>query len=312
MKQIIKSLLPYLPVSVRSKISKKVTEKKIAAHRERKKRIIIQQDELKNIINKFDLAHDIIIHSSLSNIGKVEGGGGYVIELLLEKVNLEKNTLLAPALPYLGTTTEYLDTLELFDLTTAKNAMGNIPNQLMKKEGCLRSFHPTHSVIALGAKNFYYTNEHEKSKTPFGSTSPYYKITENEGKILMFGVGLNSITNFHVYEDLLAEHLPFKVYDDKEYKINSTNGLLHLDITTKVHNIHLSVKRDCERARKNLIANGYITTYTLGDSEVSLLDAKGLTITLLKMLVSGESIYGSVGLNATQKEFVNKKILELS
>lgn len=312
MKHLIKSIIPYLPKILRKKISKIVTNKKIEQHKERKKRVLISLSDVENVLDKLDLTHDIIIHSSMSNIGKIEGGGVALTNLLISKLNLNNITLLAPALPFLGTTSEYLDNLSLFDLRTAKNAMGGIPNQIMKREACARSFHPTHSVIALGANSELYVQDHEKSQTPFACTSPYYKLTKNNGKILMFGVGLNSITNFHVYEDLLAEHLPFKVYEDKTYQVDSTKGDQNIIINTRVHDVRMSAKRDCERARKNLNANDYITTFKLGDSEVSLLDAKGLTVTLLEMLLAGQSIYGKVKLSNEQNEFVKQKLTELS
>jgi aminoglycoside 3-N-acetyltransferase len=259
-----------------------------------------------------DLTKDTLIHSSLSNIGKIEGGGVKLTNMLLDKFNLKETTLLAPALPFLGPSAEYLDNIKLFDLTTAKNAMGNIPNQIMKKEGCLRSFHPTHSVIALGGNSQNYIENHENSKTPFCSNSPYYKLTKNDGKILMFGVELNSITNFHVYEDILSEHLPFDVYSKKTYQVKAVNGKTNMSIETKVHDIRMSAKRDCESARKHLISNGYITTYKIGDSEISLLDAKGLTVTLLQMLLNGESIYGKIKITTQQKKIINEKLFELA
>lgn len=300
MKTLIKQLKQYLPNFLKKKIDEKVQEDKLKKHRERKQRVVVSLTEVENILDKFTFDRDIIIHSSTSNIGKIEGGAKQLTELILSKIDLTSCTLLAPALPFLGSQKEYLDNLESFDLSEAKNAMGNISNMIMKVNGCQRSFHPTHSVIAVGSEAKYYVDYHEKCKTPFCSESPYAKLTEKSGKILMFGVNLNSITNFHVYEDMLGEYLPFEVYSNKVYKIDSKNNDKQIAIEVIAHNPMLSAKRDCERARPYLKKNGYIQTYKLGDSEVSLLDAKGLTITLLEMLLDGQSIYGKVKLTDNQ------------
>lgn len=311
LKTFIKSIKNYLPTFLKKKLDDRVKRNKLKKHKERKQRVYVKLEEIENILNKFDFNSDVIIHSSTSNIGKIEGGAKNLTDLIISKIDLSKYTLLAPALPFLGSMKEYLDSCDNFNLENAKNAMGNISNMIMKKEGCLRSLHPTHSVIAVGKDGEYYTFDHELCTTPFCTNSAYYKITKNGGKILMFGVNLNSITNFHVYEDMLGELLPFEVYEKGKYTIKSTNGIIEKNIEVKAHNPFLSAKRDCEKARKYLEKNGYIETYSIGDSEISLLDAKGLTITLLEMLLKGESIYGKVKLSNEQKTEVEELLKEL-
>ncbi len=310
-KRIFKLIKLYLPDFLKRELNKKVIENKLDKHRERKQRVFVTREEVISILDNFDLNSDIIVHSSTSNIGKIEGGAQKLTDLIISKIDLDKYTLLAPALPFLGSMKSYLDSLEDFDLTTAKNAMGNISNMIMKKEGCKRSLHPTHSVIAIGINSDLYASNHELCNTPFCQESPYYKLTQNNGKILMFGINLNSVTNFHVYEDMLSELLPYHVYTDKSYKIPCTDGNTEIIVTTKAHNPFLSAKRDCERARKYLINNGYIQAYKIGDSEISLLDAKGLTVTLLEMLIDGRSIYGKVKLSKEQRVKVNNFLEEL-
>lgn len=310
-KKFIKILFPYLPETLKKKVFEISKKSKLSAHKERKQRVKISLSEVEEVLNNLNLSCDTIIHASTSNIGKIEGGTVNLTNLIVSKVNTEKYTLLAPALPFLGSTKDYLISLNYFDLSLAKNAMGNISNQIMKNNESFRSFHPTHSVVALGLNADNYTNTHHLEATPFGEGSPYSKLTWNKGKILMFGVDLNSVTNFHVYEDMILKEIPFKVYSDETFKIKSINKGNESYITTPVHNQFLSAKRDCELARKDLIKNGYIKSYKLGDSEVSLLDAKGLTITLLQMLLDGRTIYGKVKLSKSQELYIKEKASKL-
>ena len=117
--------------------------------------------------------------------------------------------LLAPALPFNTSMNDHLEQCAAFDVRTAKNAMGAIANVVMQQPGCLRSVHPSHSTLAHGARAAYYVDAHGRDATPFGPHSPFCKLTQDRGQILLFGVGLNSVTCFHVYEDLLGAALPF-------------------------------------------------------------------------------------------------------
>jgi hypothetical protein len=50
----------------------------------------------------------------------------------------------------------------------------------------------------------------------------------------------------------------------------------------------------------------------VGESEISLLDARGLTTTLLEMLLAGDSVYGSVSLAPAQRAAVKERLAELA
>ena len=190
--------------------------------------------------------------------------------------------------------------------------MGDISNLLMRRDDCVRSLHPSHSVIAVGKNSQEYICEHHLSKTPFDKYSPYSKLSLLNGHILMFGVGLNSVTCNHVYEDMLGSLLPFKVYSEKIYEIPcivETEEEHHI-VSTRAHNPIYSAKRDAELARCYLEKSGAIKTLCLGDSEVSMLNVRKLNLVLLKMLLDGKSIYGKVRLNKFQRDKITQLISE--
>lgn len=183
--------------------------------------------------------------------------------------------------------------------------MGAISNWVMAMPDALRSLHPTHSVVALGASANEYVAEHERDSTPFGPNSPYHKLTLRGGKIVMFGVGLNSVTCFHVYEDMLGSAMPLSVYLDQRFDVPCIGPAGDaVMVTTSCHNPSVSAIRECERARDTLVKAEAIKTYTLGDSELSVIDARLFTVTLLKMLANGKSIYGDVKLIPAQRQRV--------
>ena len=81
---------------------------------------------------------------------------------------------------------------------------------------------------------------------------------------------------------------------------------------TSCHCPFLTARRECERTRPYLERAGHIRTVPIGESEISLLDARGLTTTLLKMLLAGDSIYGPVSLTAAQAAAVKQCLAELA
>jgi aminoglycoside 3-N-acetyltransferase len=284
-----------------------------AEARERKQRTQFSVQEIAGALDQCSFSGDLILHSSISNIGKLRDGTALdLARQIMSRLDLKAVTLLAPALPFNTAMTDYLDQYPSFDVRTAKNAMGAIANIVMQQEGCLRSVHPTHSTLALGANAAHYADGHEKDSTPFGPNSPYAKLTRRRGKILMFGVGLNSVTNFQVHEDLLGALLPFEVYQPRRYAIPCIDRQGRtLVVHTLCHCPFLAARRDGERARRYLQRGGHIRTQRVGESEISLLDARGLTATLLEMLLHGDSIYGPVKLPGKQKAAVEKCLSEL-
>lgn len=309
MKRTLKKTLPYLPRSVQQWLRSLAERKRQADKVTRKQRTQVRLADLLAHLDDFRLRGDVILHSSLSNIGKFDCSPQQIAEAFAERLVGPGRTLLLPALPYNTTMKEYLDGVTGFDVRSAPNAMGAIPNILMGRNGALRSVHPSHSVVSLGERAADYVGDHEQDVTPFAGNSPYRKLTMANGSILMLGVGLNSVTNFHVYEDLLGAAMPIQVYLPSPRKVPCVRGDgSPIEVTAVCHDPRVSAIRQCERARPFLKKEGAIRTVLFGESELSVIDARGFSRTLLKMLLLGESIYGPVCLNAGQRRAVESSL----
>jgi len=314
MKRLVKLAMPLLPLGLRHAVNDFAATKRRAEARRRKERTRFSLADVGRALDHLPFSADLIVHSSISNIGKLaDGTAPDLAREIFSRIDLARYTLLAPALPFNSLMKDYLDQCAAFDVRTATNAMGAIANIVMRQPGCLRSVHPSHSTLALGAKAAHYVEGHERDATPFGPHSPFRKLTENRGQILMFGVGLNSVTCFHVYEDLLGPALPFEVYQAKRYEVPCTDrDGAALRVRTSCHCPFLTARRECERTRPYLERAGHIRTMPIGESEISLLDARGLTTTLLEMLLAGDSVYGSVSLAPAQRTAVRERLAELA
>lgn len=150
----------------------------------------------------------VMLHSSLSNLGSVEGGAETVVEAFLEAMGPE-GTLVTPAF----TPGAWVEHLAMPDCRTCcpqdfcpsswPSHEGAIPNAALRRPGRLRSCHPTHSWVANGARAAELLRDHRHASTPCGRGNPFEKLVELDGCIVILGVGVNTITLWHYFEDIL-------------------------------------------------------------------------------------------------------------
>ena len=144
--------------------------------------------------------HHVLIHSSLSSLGRVAGGAPAVARALLDVVGPE-GTVLAPTL----TGNEHIgpDTRLVFDPAGSPCWTGRIAETVRTWPAAVRSLHPTHSVAAVGAAAARLTEGHEDCVTPCGPGSPYARLAADpDGAILLLGCDHESNTTLHHVEEL--------------------------------------------------------------------------------------------------------------
>ena len=150
----------------------------------------------------------VMLHSSLSSLGHVEGGASTVVEALMDAIGPE-GTLLTPAFTE-GAWKEHLAMPDCQDCPGREfcpsqwpSHQGAIPNAALMRPGRLRSCHPTHSWVANGARAAEVLRDHQHCPTFCGCGNPFEKLVDLDGCIVTLGVGVNSITLWHYFEDLL-------------------------------------------------------------------------------------------------------------
>lgn len=223
----------------------------------------------------------VLVHSSLSKIGFVPGGAATVIDALLEAVG-PQGTLLFPTFPAKGKNKTHLEEHPFFDIINTPSQMGSITEYFRKMPDVYRSFHPTDPVCAKGPLAEYYTNTHYGQLTPYNEYSPFRKLCDKKGKILMMGTTLNgACTNLHTLED--AVNFKYPVYAERIYDIKMIDaGGKTSTVKTKVHNPDYSVKRNCDALKplfekENVLING-----TIGSAKSMLIDADKMLQTMIR------------------------------
>ncbi|MCC2686411.1 MAG: hypothetical protein K0R75_3310 [Paenibacillaceae bacterium] len=143
---------------------------------------------------------EILVHSSLSSIGHVEGGANTVINALLEAVDPHKGTVIVPTIT--ANAQQNPDNPPLYNVHNTPCWTGTIPETFRHRQDAVRSLNPSHSTAAIGTNAENLMIGHEDCRTPCGFGSPYYRLSRRGGKVLLLGVTLKSNTSFHMIEDL--------------------------------------------------------------------------------------------------------------
>ena len=157
----------------------------------------------------------VVVHSSFKSLGSVPDGIETVIQGLLRAIGTE-GTLLMPALSWA------LRPPEIFNASLTPTNVGAIPEYFRTRNGTIRSIHPTHSVCAIGTRASELTGDHALDSTPCGPHSPFRKLAETDGKIILLGCGLRPNTTMHALEEYVAP--PYLFGRSCTFTIADANG----------------------------------------------------------------------------------------
>lgn len=126
---------------------------------------MIGKEDIKFSLELMDIKKGdiLLVHSSLTSIGYVEGGAETVIDALLETVG-EEGTIV------MSTLTGWF---EPFDSGSIPSAVGKISERFRLRKNAFRSLHPVHSVAAIGKHAEYITEGHENCETGCGAGTQY-------------------------------------------------------------------------------------------------------------------------------------------
>jgi len=136
----------------------------------------------------------LIVHSSLSSIGWVEGGADTVVDALLSVVGTD-GTIMMP------TFTPSTSPGEPFDPSTTPSETGAVTEALRERSEAFRSRHPTHSIAVIGQGAEDFSGEHELMES-LGPDSPMHRLIERGGDILLIGVDHTKNSAIHIAEKL--------------------------------------------------------------------------------------------------------------
>lgn len=147
------------------------------------------------------LAGDVLmVHASVRSVGPVTGGVNVIVQALLDAIGAD-GTLVA----YLDFEPFYSDDDEVdvpvFDKRIARAARdhGILHEAIRTWPGAVRSDHPDAGVAAIGAQADWITADHP-FQYGYGEGSPFDKVMQAAGRVLMLGAPLDTVTMLHFAE----------------------------------------------------------------------------------------------------------------
>ncbi|MBI9098898.1 MAG: AAC(3) family N-acetyltransferase [Spirochaetaceae bacterium] len=229
-----------------------------------------REDLIKDIKN-IGIKHTdtLLVHSSMKALGEVDGGGETVIDAFIEY--MKDGLLIFPTHSWETVNKENT----LFDPLTEPSCIGILSNLFLKRPGVIRSWHPTHSVAALGKEAEEYTAGEEKTNTACPRSGCWGRLYERKAKILFLGCSTSKNTYIHGVEEWnnIANRL-----DDtlQEYKIRKPDGKIIICSQHRHHSPIKDISVNYDKIQIPMLHRGIAVKGKIGDAESYLCDAKAM------------------------------------
>lgn len=227
----------------------------------------------------------LVVHSSMSGLGYLQGGAETVLNALLEAVG-ETGTILAPSFtrPYIsfgGDIYTGNSRYRPFDPKDIENIhTGALPKAMLHRPDMHRSAHATHSWVALGAQAKECTERQGMLDNPTDVGCPLEEAMKRGGKVLFLGCTTDSNTFLH-YVETIAD-VPYLTSALLRYKTDKG------DLRTALIEKHLPGDRSFYRKGKyyeEAVERGLrIQTHPYGMATLHLMDLQQLYDITMDML----------------------------
>jgi len=222
---------------------------------------------------------NVLLHSSLSSVGRVEGGPDAVIDGILDVIG-SSGTLMVPTFNYWVS--------ELFDPDSTPGLTGLISETLRRRKTAVRSLHPTHSVAAIGDSALEFTKEHEETGA-LRLGSPVDKLAKLGGYVVLLGVRHESNSTIHLGEAYARPWylgFPFSPTDPTEARILDRGTIRTVRIAGSQSGCSLAFNV----LELPLRRHGQIVDFKVGEALCQLIPAKAIIECTFSLLREQEDI----------------------
>lgn len=234
----------------------------------------------------------VLVHSSMTGFGGFRGTVPDIVHALKTAITPE-GTLLMPTISMVAADIdEHVASGKIFDPRTTPSQVGLITEVFRRLPGVTRSVHPTHAVAAWGADTESWLENHHLADTPCGRGTPYSRLLERNGKILLAGVGISTMTFYHCAEELLEAKMPESPFTTKRYVMRCrVNGQILETAPLRFYDPDLSRRRRLAGLETELRRAGRWRDSRAGTLTLICLNATDVMRTLEDMADRGTFLY---------------------
>ena len=233
----------------------------------------------------------VLVHSSMAAFAGFRGSVPDVIRVLQESISWT-GTLLMPTLSMSGSALDYALSGDIFDPRKTPSRVGLLTEVFRRSPKVARSVHPTHSVAAWGADGDWWLEGHHLAATPCGRGTPYARLWERDGKIVLAGVDITTMTFFHYAEEILEPQMPFSPFTADRYVLECRLGDRLLQTAPmRLYNPEISRRRSLQPLAAELQKSARWQEGQIGTLGLIVLEARKVLETLGEMAACGRFCY---------------------
>jgi aminoglycoside 3-N-acetyltransferase len=244
-----------------------------------------------------DEGDTLLVHSGFSDTNGFRGSIGTLIDTFAAAVGARGHVLMV-SLPYRDSTFAYLQRLQRFDVRRTPSMMGMVSEMFRRREGVLRSLHPTHPVLASGPRAAWFVQGHEDCPYPCGPGTPFDKLVQSDAKVLFFDVPFATYTFFHYLEHRVheARAMPFALYTAQPVEVRVVDALGKPGcVRTHVFDPAIIARRRFGLFEQALRERGAIRGEQLGATSLEVVRVRDTIDCVDAMLESGRYFYDMEG-----------------
>lgn len=224
----------------------------------------------------------LLVHSSLKSMGPVEGGADTVLDAYT--AYMKDGLLVLPT-----HTWSYIKADNpRFYVDQSPSCIGILPELFRNRPGVVRSWHPTHSVAALGQDAVEFTKDDHLFDTPCARGSAWGKLLDRKATILLVGVDLRRNTFIHGVEEWAD--IPGRLTDVHEMLYTVLPDGTEIPVPSRRH-WGLSWSEHFWKVDEVLESRGAMRKGQLGDAVVRVCDAAAVAKVITEMLADNPALF---------------------
>jgi len=218
----------------------------------------------------------LLVHSSCKSVGECENRGDTILDAFIEY--MQNGLLIFPTHTWGTVKWDKFDennvpvgNSNVFDHVNMPSCVGTLTNLFMKREGVVRSMHPTHSLAAIGKDAVEFTSGEEFTQSPCPRNGCYGKLYDRNAQILFLGCKLSTNTYLHGVEEW--NNIPNRLTDKPQEVFIKTRDKLIPCPQFRHYFPGGDVSENYVKAEKIFIENGAAAYCKIGSAHSILCDA---------------------------------------
>ncbi|MCL1842250.1 MAG: AAC(3) family N-acetyltransferase [Defluviitaleaceae bacterium] len=231
-----------------------------------------------------DAGGTLLVHSSYKSIGECENRGDTVIDAFIEYMG--GGLLIFPTHTW---ETVRIEKDNVFDHACAPSCVGILPDLFMKREGVIRSLHPTHSLAALGEGAEEFVSGEEFTRTPCPRNGCYGKLYDRNAQILFLGCELSKNTYLHGVEEW--NNVPNRLRSEPHELFIKIGDRLISCPQYRHHYPGGDISENYKKAEPIFIEKGAASYCKIGDAHSVLCDAVRMADIISEILQSNPNFF---------------------